>query len=326
MSASTPTWSSTCLAKLVYADLVYMSSPLLTTRIRFDALETAAELRRVIHTANVPIFGIDSNMRVSEWNTKVAEITGFSIGEAVRQNLIDTFVHEDSQPSTRRILLEALSGKDIENFEVVLNSKSNERVHVLLSVSARRDMGGTIVGVLGIGQDVSQILKTESTATEYVGHPSERLLRSMEASHDLVMQIEYPHIFYASPSFQTVLQFAPANVVGDISKLTHIFPTSFADQIASIRNRMDTSAADFTVESPLLDANGKQVIFEHKLSRHIEHAGCLVIVSRDITDRLERHRLELENTKLVTARERDMEAMHFLSHELKNRLNAVCAS
>ncbi|KAL1504035.1 hypothetical protein AB1Y20_010447 [Prymnesium parvum] len=311
------------LAKLVYADLIYMSSPLLSSRLRFDALETAADLRRVIHTANVPIFGIDGNIRVSEWNSKVAEITGFPIGEAVGQNLIENFVHEMSRPSTRHILSEALRGKEIDNFQVVLNTKSKERVQLLLSVCARRDIAGMVVGVLGIGQDVTQLLKAENTATQYVGHYSERLVRSLESSHDLVIQIEYPHIFYASPSFQPVLQFAPSNVLGDVTKLTHVFPQSFVDQISSVLNRMLDGAAVFTVEHPLLHANGKEVFFEHKFSRHPEHAGCVVVVSRDITDRLERHRLELDNTKLITARERDIEAMHFLSHELKNRLNAL---
>ena len=42
----------------------------------------ANELRQLIDTANAPIFGIDVNGNVNEWNNKTAEITGFTKDEA----------------------------------------------------------------------------------------------------------------------------------------------------------------------------------------------------------------------------------------------------
>jgi PAS domain-containing protein len=36
----------------------------------------ANELRQLVDTANAPIFGIDVNGCVNEWNEKTAEITG----------------------------------------------------------------------------------------------------------------------------------------------------------------------------------------------------------------------------------------------------------
>jgi PAS domain S-box-containing protein len=38
----------------------------------------ARELRQLVDTANAPIFGIDVQGNVNEWNDKVAEITGFN--------------------------------------------------------------------------------------------------------------------------------------------------------------------------------------------------------------------------------------------------------
>jgi PAS domain S-box-containing protein len=45
----------------------------------------ARELRQLVDTANAPIFGIDIDGLVNEWNEKTAEITGFSGDEAFRQ-------------------------------------------------------------------------------------------------------------------------------------------------------------------------------------------------------------------------------------------------
>eukprot|EP00527_Entomoneis_sp_CCMP2396_P004428 CAMPEP_0198145498 /NCGR_PEP_ID=MMETSP1443-20131203/23928_1 /TAXON_ID=186043 /ORGANISM="Entomoneis sp., Strain CCMP2396" /LENGTH=47 /DNA_ID= /DNA_START= /DNA_END= /DNA_ORIENTATION= len=38
----------------------------------------ASELRLLIDTANAPIFGIDRDGDVNEWNEKTAEITGYT--------------------------------------------------------------------------------------------------------------------------------------------------------------------------------------------------------------------------------------------------------
>ena len=42
----------------------------------------AQEQKQLIDTANAPIFGIDQDGLVNEWNKKAAEITGFSPEEA----------------------------------------------------------------------------------------------------------------------------------------------------------------------------------------------------------------------------------------------------
>ena len=38
----------------------------------------ANELRQLVDTANAPIFGINVEGKVNEWNNKTAEITGYS--------------------------------------------------------------------------------------------------------------------------------------------------------------------------------------------------------------------------------------------------------
>jgi len=50
----------------------------------------AEELRQFIETANAPIFGIDSNGLVNEWNQASEKITGFKkrgIGSGLGRNL-----------------------------------------------------------------------------------------------------------------------------------------------------------------------------------------------------------------------------------------------
>ena len=316
------------LAKLVYADAIESSAPLLKIRFSLDALETAGELRRLFDKANAPIFGVDDQCRVAEWNEKATSITGYSARETIGQDLVERFVAPEMRASVRRVLHKALHGHETSNFELVLVDKAENRVRVLLNATTRRNVDGAIVGVVGIGQDVTEMRKVEDKARQYAGAYSERLLRSFDLSLDLVTQIDFakenaPSIYYASPSFRAVLGHSPHDVLGDCAQLEMLFSTQSLELLRLFIQQMRSGKDGVTVEYPMLHIDGHEVWFEHKASRHPENPNCVIVVSRDITDRRERHRLEVENARLSAARERDIEAMHFLSHELKNRFVAV---
>jgi len=46
--------------------------------VALEKATVAQELQTFIDTANAPIFGIDHNGMVNEWNNKSVEITGYS--------------------------------------------------------------------------------------------------------------------------------------------------------------------------------------------------------------------------------------------------------
>ena len=51
----------------------------------------------------------------------------------------------------------ALGGKETANFEFPLYTKKSERVEILLNAATRRDANGQIVGVVGVGQDITEL-------------------------------------------------------------------------------------------------------------------------------------------------------------------------
>ena len=54
----------------------------------------ADDLTRLIDTANVPIFGIDTFGKVTEWNAKASSLLGYSKDEAMGQHLVQRFITE----------------------------------------------------------------------------------------------------------------------------------------------------------------------------------------------------------------------------------------
>jgi PAS domain S-box-containing protein len=121
----------------------------------------ADDLTRLIDTANAPIIGIDARGRVNEWNQTAVRMTGFSKAEAVGKDLVETFITNDFKESVREVLEKALLGEETSNYEFPLFSKSGERIHLLLNATSRRAKDQRILGVIGIGQDITGRLERE---------------------------------------------------------------------------------------------------------------------------------------------------------------------
>jgi len=131
---------------------------------------TATELTQLIDTTNAPIFGVDNKGLITEWNQKTTEITGFSKDEVLGKNLVEKYITEDYKDSVKEVLDKALRGEETANYELPLYTKDNKRIIVLLNATTRRDSSGNIIGVVGVGQDITQLdsyrSQVERTATE----------------------------------------------------------------------------------------------------------------------------------------------------------------
>eukprot|EP00644_Phytophthora_capsici_P009732 jgi/Phyca11/118185/e_gw1.35.65.1 len=119
------------------------------------------EYSRLIDTANAPIFGVDANMCVNIWNRKAAQITNYSIGEVMGENLVETFISPEFRPIVAEVLSQALTGVETANFEFPLITRPGTRIEILLNATPRYDLTGNIVGVVGIGQDITDRIAQE---------------------------------------------------------------------------------------------------------------------------------------------------------------------
>jgi len=122
-----------------------------------NKLVVANEMSQLIETANAPIFGIDTKGNVNEWNQRAEKITGFKKEDVMDQDLIKNFITDDYKFSVSEIMHKALKGEETANFEFPLFTKSGNRVDVLLNSTTRRGASGQIVGVIGVGQDITEL-------------------------------------------------------------------------------------------------------------------------------------------------------------------------
>lgn len=90
--------------------LVYAQQEDMGTQGVGQLSSVACEMVRLIETASVPIFGVDSAGLINGWNAKVAELTGLQTSEAMGKSLVHEIVHEDSCGVVESILGRALQG------------------------------------------------------------------------------------------------------------------------------------------------------------------------------------------------------------------------
>nr|CAD1833157.1 unnamed protein product [Ananas comosus var. bracteatus] len=119
----------------------------------------AREMVRLIETATAPIFAVDSDGRINGWNTKVAELTGLSVEEAMGKSLVHDLVFKESVEVTDKLLYRALRGEEDKNVEIKLKTfgsqQSKNAIFVVVNACSSRDYTNNIVGVCFVGQDVT---------------------------------------------------------------------------------------------------------------------------------------------------------------------------
>mmetsp|Transcript_35905 Transcript_35905/g.59837 ORF Transcript_35905/g.59837 Transcript_35905/m.59837 type:complete len:1412 (-) Transcript_35905:1819-6054(-) len=117
----------------------------------------AQELGQLIDTMPLPVFGIDTQGLVTEWNPMASKLTGISRPEALGTVFVDKMIAPEFKPIVRDIL-SRVSGQQLISTDIacpIIRKTDNARLEVGIHIAARRDVGGTVIGALGIVQSVN---------------------------------------------------------------------------------------------------------------------------------------------------------------------------
>jgi len=149
-------------------------------RIQQQVKRVSSELHRFIETANAPIFGIDHDGLITEWNQTAQRITGFGKAEVVGKHLVKDFITEDYMAPVQEVLEKALRGVETDSYEFPIYTKDGRRVMLLLNATTRRNARGEIVGVMGVGQDITEIIHQRENLEEILEERTAELRRSLK--------------------------------------------------------------------------------------------------------------------------------------------------
>lgn len=117
-----------------------------------------SEMVRLIETATVPILAVDVDGLVNGWNTKISDLTGISVEQAIGAHLL-TLV-EDSSTEVVKVMLElALQGEEEKNIQFDIKTHGSRSdsgpISLVVNACASRDLHGNVVGVCFVAQDLT---------------------------------------------------------------------------------------------------------------------------------------------------------------------------
>ncbi|MFT5844484.1 MAG: PAS domain-containing protein [Saprospiraceae bacterium] len=106
-AASLSSWVNFSMTYLLGSVLVFIAISISTNSLMNTVSETddiAKDLARLIETANNPIFEVDTEGKVNEWNQASEKIMGFTKDEVLGKDLVQTFIAEDYRASVKKVL------------------------------------------------------------------------------------------------------------------------------------------------------------------------------------------------------------------------------
>jgi PAS domain S-box-containing protein len=308
----------------------------LLTKNRIETESIAKELRQFIETANAPIFGIDNKGRVNEWNQTSEKITGFKKDDVLGKDLVQTYITQDYQNQVKEVLDNALKGQETANYEFPLFTKDGQRVMVLLNSSTRRNAEGDIVGVLGVGQDISEMdkLRTQSESV------AKELRQFIETANAPIFGIDNKgRVNEWNQTSEKITGFKKDNVLGKDLVQTYI-TQNYQKQVKEVLDNALKGQETANYEFPLFTKDGQRVmvLLNASTRRNAEDEIVGVIgVGQDITI-LNEHKENLESKvesrtqELQESLEREKELgqlktsfVSMASHEFRTPLTSINA-
>lgn len=132
-------------------------------RAELEKAEKDLELRRqrdfaegLIHTAQAVVLVLDQEARVVRFNPYVETLTGRALAEVVGRGWFEVFVPEHERGLVEERFHDVLSGVPVRGFVSSVLLPRGGVAHIEWSASRLEDEAGNVVGVLGIGLDVSE--------------------------------------------------------------------------------------------------------------------------------------------------------------------------
>ena len=77
----------------------------------------------------------------------------------MKKMLVSTFIVPELRESVKHVMDNALKGIETSNYKLEFRTKSNEIRYLLVNATTRRDVENDIVGVVGVAQDVTELLQ-----------------------------------------------------------------------------------------------------------------------------------------------------------------------
>ena len=135
--------------------------------------ESSERLRSILDNVPLGVMFLDPQGHLIECNPRLCEMADSTPGQLLGRSVAE-LVHPDDAANIRRMRRDLLKGQVRNTTEAVRLMRGNTEITVRVSASALRDAGGQTVRMVGVVEDITEVLRLEA---------SERALHRAEAAN-----------------------------------------------------------------------------------------------------------------------------------------------
>ncbi|MDI6644319.1 MAG: histidine kinase dimerization/phosphoacceptor domain -containing protein [Methanobacteriaceae archaeon] len=150
-------------------------------KFRLPQLTSSLISDRILSTMSNFLFLLDEEGKIMHVNLKTLEITGYSEKELIGESLEMFFKDIDFSNSYL---------SEMENMQTNLKVKNGESVPVLISSSLIKTSPDDILGVVMVGNDISQLKKAEEERDRYREHLEDLVKKRTEKLEQMNIQLK----------------------------------------------------------------------------------------------------------------------------------------
>src|SRR5688500_17388497 len=195
----------------------------------------AREYQSVIENANAVIIGTDARGYITEWNEMARQVTGYSKNESYIQKLSD-FLSVDSQEGFSLAMHNVLNGQVITNYEMILRAKDDRKVTLLINATPRTSATSEVVGILLIGQDITELSAYRLSLEQKVKERTDALKSALENEKQLV-EVKDRFVSMASHEFRSPISYIHRNIEGIKDQIEKLSTTDIRARLEKIQTQ-----------------------------------------------------------------------------------------
>ena len=128
---------------------------------RVESRETQARYQLLIDTAPSVIVVVSPEHRILEFNREAEAIYGARRSEVLGKDYLELFLPAERQPIVAGLIRRTLAGEAVHEYETVLHARSGEQRIMLWNIRRLCGAGDQPLGVIGIGQDITDRKRAE---------------------------------------------------------------------------------------------------------------------------------------------------------------------
>ncbi len=262
---------------------------------------------------------------ITSWNKGAERIFGYEAAEMIGQSIMRLAIPGE-RDDILGILDQISRGEPVSHYETARRHKGGEILHVSLSVSPIRDIGGRVIGASKIARDITAAKQAEAELVERNAH-----LRSiLETVPDGMIVIdERGTVEFVSATAERMFGYAAGDVVG--RNVNMLMPSPYHENHDAYLTRYRTTGERRIIGIGRVVAGRRKdgSVFPMELSvgeMHVDGYRRFTGFVRDLTERRETERRvqELQSELSHVARLTEMGQMaSAIAHEVNQPLTAA---